>query len=139
MQHTAAMAGSLHARWAVTLAALALWAAIVPWLAAAVGLGLDVPTNLEVVDHVVPGVVALAGAALLVLLGGPRGGVAWLGAASAAFLGGLWITATHVPLIFDALEGPIPWGTALLHFSPGPPILVLGVWMLLRGLGSAPD
>jgi hypothetical protein len=59
----------------------------------------------------------------------PRGGI--------AFLTGLWITATHVPLIPDAVDGIAPWGTALLHLSAGPPILVLGVWMLLRPQDSA--
>jgi hypothetical protein len=56
-----------------------------------------------------------------------------------SFLTGLWITATHVPLIPDALEGLAPWGAVLLHLSAGPPILALGLWMLLRSqLFSAP-
>jgi hypothetical protein len=64
----------------------------------------------------------------------------WLGVGSVAFLTGLWISATHVPLIPDALEGLAPWGAALLHLSAGPPILVLGLWMLLRSqlFGSVP-
>jgi hypothetical protein len=130
---------SSQARWATALAGLAAWAIAVPWLAAAVGLELDVATRLEIADHVIPGVVMLAGAALLAMRGATPGSTVWLGAGAVAFLTGLWITATHVPLIPDALEGLAPWGAALLHLSAGPPILALGLWMLLRSqLFSAP-
>ncbi len=138
MAHNAAMPGALHVRWAAALAAVAAWATIVPWLAEAVGLGLDVPTRLEIADHVVPGVVTLVAVALLAVLGGRSASTVWLGVGSVTFLAGLWTTSTHVPLIFDAFEGATPWGAALLHFSAGPPILVLGLWVLLRSLRSAP-
>jgi hypothetical protein len=134
------MPASSQARWATALAGLAAWAIAVPWLAAAVGFELDVATRLEIADHVIPGLVMLAAAALLALRGGPPGSRVWLGVGAVAFLTGLWITATHVPLIPDALEGVAPWGAALLHLSAGPPILALGLWMLLRGqfFGGAP-
>ncbi|MDQ3612487.1 MAG: hypothetical protein M4D85_12960 [Actinomycetota bacterium] len=126
------MATSLQTRWAIALAGLAVWAAVVPWLARAVGLELDVATRLEIVDHVVPAVVMLAGAAMLATRAGAPGGRVWLGAGGIAFLTGLWITATHLPLIPDAFDSLAPWGVALLHLSTGPPILVCGLWMVLR-------
>jgi hypothetical protein len=131
---------SFQARWATALIGLAAWAIAVPWLAAAVGLELDVATRLEIADHVIPGVVMLAGAALLAMRRATPRSTVWLGVGSVAFLTGLWITATHVPLIPDALEGLAPWGAALLHLSAGPPILALGLWMLLRSqlFGSVP-
>lgn len=134
------MPASFQARWAAALVGLAAWAIAVPWLAAAVGLELDVATRLEIADHVIPGLVMLAGAALLAIRGSLPGSTVWLGAGAVAFLTGLWITATHVPLIPDALEGVAPWGAALLHLSAGPPILALGLWMLLRShlFGSVP-
>ena len=128
---------SPQARWATALAGLSVWAGSVPWLAKAVGLELDVATRLEVVDHLVPAVVMLAGAAVLATRAGAPGGNVWLGAGGIAFLTGLWITATHVPLLPAAVDGIAPWGTALLHLSAGPPILVVGVWMLLRAQGPA--
>ncbi len=131
------MAASPQVRWAAALTGLSAWATGVPWLARAVGLELDVATRLEVVDHVVPGVVMLAGAAVLATRAGVAGDRVWMGAGGIAFLTGLWITATHVPLIPAAVDGLAPWGTALLHLSAGPPILVLGVWMLLRPQDSA--
>ena len=131
---------SSQARWAIGLASLAVWAVAVPWLAASIGLELDVATRLEIADHVIPGVVMLVGAAILAVRGGPPGSVVWIGAGAVAFLTGLWITATHVPLVPAALEGVAPWGAALLHLSAGPPILGLGLWMLVRSqlYGSAP-
>lgn len=134
------MQASFQARWAIALAALAAWAMVVPWLAAAVGLELDVATRLEIADHVVPGGIMLAAAAVLAARSGAPGGVVWIGAGGVAFLTGLWITATHVPLIPQAVDGLAPWGAALLHLSAGPPILAVGLWMLLRGelFGGAP-
>lgn len=125
------MLASTQARWAAALAGLAVWAITVPWLGEAVGLELDVATRLEIADHVIPGVVTLAGAALLVTRAGAPGSVIWLGAGAIAFLTGLWITSTHVPLILEALAGIAPWAPALLHFSGGPPITVLGLSMLV--------
>ncbi len=98
-------------RWSTALAGLAVWATTVPWLAEAVGLELDVSPRLEIVDHVIPGVVMLAAAALLAARGGPRGSLVWLGVAAIAFLTGFWI-------------------------STGPPIMLLGLWLLLRGPSS---
>jgi hypothetical protein len=134
------MPATFQARWAIALAALAAWAMAVPWLAAAVGLELEVATRLEIADHVVPGVIMLAAVAVLAARGGPPGGVVRIGVSGVAFLAGLWITATHVPLIPAAIDGLAPWGAALLHLSAGPPILAVGLWMLLRGqlFGSPP-
>ncbi len=126
------MPASVQTRWTIALVGLAAWAIAVPWLGEAVGLELDVATRLEIADHVIPGVVMLAAAALLAARGDPPGSTVWLGVGGVAFLTGLWITATHVSLIPNALEGIAPWGPALLHLSPGPPILLLGVWMLVR-------
>jgi len=111
------MPASLQARLAAALAGLAVWATVSPWLGEAVGLGLDVATRLEIADHVIPGLVALAAAALLATRGAKPGSVIWLGAGAIAFLTGLWITSTHVPLIPDALDGVAPWAPALLHLS----------------------
>lgn len=131
------MLSSREARWAVGLAGIAVWAAAVPWLAAAVGLELPVPTRLEVVDHVVPGVAMLAGAAVLAGSPGLRPDLTWMGVGAVAFLTGVWITATHVPLVLDALDGLVAWEVALVHFSAGPPILLSGLWMLLIGQRSS--
>jgi hypothetical protein len=105
----------------------------VPWLARAVGLEVDVPTRLEVIDHVVPGAVALACAAVLarVTRRDDPGDLRRFSACAVAALAGAWITATHVTLVPEALDGVTGWGPALLHLSAGPPIVVLAVAILL--------
>lgn len=134
--------GARSRRWTIALAVAALWAMAVPYLAAAVGLRLDVPRSVEVVDHVVPGVVTLGAAAMLAARsrrGRPAalGDVAWSVAAGATTLAGFWIVATHVPLLAEALDGVTPWGGALLHLSAGLPVLGAGGLMLLAPLRSA--
>jgi hypothetical protein len=109
------------------LAVLAAWAIAVPWIARAVGQTLDVSTRLEVIDHVVPGVAVLVCCVLM----GTRDELLRLGLAGVAFLAGLWITATHVTLIPEAVDGVTPWGAALLHLSAGLPVALLALWLLV--------
>lgn len=140
MEHgstTAVLAGPRERRRVLALAAVAVWAIAVPWLARAVGLALDVPTHLEVIDHVVPGVIVLGCCAALVhpAATGPPGSLLRLAVKAVACLAGFWITATHAILLPEAVEGISPWGAALLHLSAGPPITVLALWMLLADAG----
>jgi hypothetical protein len=119
-------------RGAAALAALAAWAAAVPWLARAAGQELDVSTRLEVIDHVVPGAVVLACCALLLRPGAAApGSLARMVPVAIAILAGFWITVTHITLVPEALDGVSPWGAALLHLSAGPPIMLLALWMLV--------
>lgn len=115
-------------RSAAFLAASAAWAIVAPYAARAAGLRLDVPARLEIADHVIPGVLALACCAAA--LGARAGSLRWLLAAGVALLAGLWITATHVPLVPEAVGGVTPWGAALAHLSAGPPVALAAAWML---------
>ena len=105
----------------------------VPWIARALGLELDVPTRLEIVDHVVPGVIVLGCCAVLThpATAAPLKGLLPLTVLGLASLAGFWITATHAVLVPEAIDGVAPWGAALLHLSAGPPVTVLALWMLL--------
>lgn len=120
-------------RPAWVLAVLAAWGIAVPWAARAVGLPLDVATRLEVIDHVLPGVVVLVCCAVLLhpRAGGPPGSLRRLAVTGVALLAGLWITATHLPLLPEAVDGSSGWGPALLHLSAGPPVVARATWMLL--------
>ena len=42
-------------------------------------------------------------------------------------LAGLWMTATHLPLIVQARNGEAPWGASLYHSIPGFVVLLFGV------------
>jgi len=109
----------------------------VPWLARAAGLALDVPARLEVIDHVVPGVIVLAccAAQLHPRAGGRPGSLRRLALIGTAALAGFWITVTHAPLVPEALEGIAGWGPALMHLSAGPPVTVYALWMLMADAG----
>ena len=116
---------------------LGAWGMAVPYLGPVLGLELDVPARVEFVDHVVPGlVVVLSALGLLMRSGSPTapGGIAPLIAAGLCFLGGFWMTSTHVPLIFEAGDELAPWGSVLLHATVGPAVLVVALWLLIPQL-----
>ncbi len=129
------------ARGAAVLVALGAWSIAVPYLARALGLRLEVGATVEIVDHVVPGLVVLAAAGLHLALvrRGRAGGLLSLSAVCTVCLAGLWITATHVPLLADAAAGRVAWGTACLHAASGPVILALGLWLVGSDLADGAD
>jgi hypothetical protein len=116
--------------------------ALPPYLGPPLGLELDVRSSVEVVDHVLPGVVVALCGGLAALLARrrtlpPRAGVVCLALYSSAFLAGLFQTATHVPLLLDA-GGPLtPWEAVLLHSTLAPVITVLAFWLMARSLPTA--
>ena len=121
-------------RWLIALAGVALWSMVPPYLGPLIGLELDVDASLEVVDHIVPGVSAFAGA--LIALGEARLGrtdsVRYLVALSVGVLAGLFQCVTHFPLVLDA-GGPLqPVDSVVLHSTPGPVLMLLALFLLLR-------
>jgi len=124
------------ARAQILLALLGLWSMLPPYLGPPLGLDLNVAADLEVVDHVVPGMVVAvcAGvAALFVRRGGSaEASPAVLGLTGMCFLAGLWQVSTHVPLVLDGGATETPWGSVILHSSPGPVILAVALWLTLR-------
>ena len=90
---------------------------------------LDTSQSAEIVDHVVPGVLAVA-AAGAVFLAHRRGGVspmAFLAAGLAILLAGIWMASTHVPLLAQAARGDAPWAGALYHSASAAIVLAVGV------------
>lgn len=129
---------SLTLRWEALLGALGAWSIPVPFVATALGMHLDVSRRLEIADHVVPGL-TIAGTVVLLVLARRRAPTnAWMGPAALgiAFLAGLWITATHVPLIFQAADRHpgVHWDAAIFHSVWGPPIVLVSSWLLWREL-----
>lgn len=102
--------------------ALAVWGAVPPWVGPLVGLDVPgVPSHIEVMTHAVPAVIA-AGVAIAGLTGRLP-----LAAALLLVLAGLWETATHVPLVGQAVQGLVGFDAALFHSVPGFAILALAV------------
>lgn len=115
-----------------------------PYVGPPLGLELDVPASVEVVDHVLPGtVVALCGG--LTALRKHWGletqpSIPTLLLYSSAFLAGLFQTATHVPLVFDAGERLTPLGAVLLHATLAPVVTVIALWLTAMSLKAVfPD
>jgi hypothetical protein len=84
--------------------------------------------SVEVIDHVVPGliVVAVSVLALVVAWTSPRPSAVLFLTGGAVAAAGLWMVATHVPLLLQALQGEAPWGAALYHLAPSAAVLWLG-------------
>lgn len=121
-------------RWLIALAAVAAWSIVPPYLGPRIGLELEVASTVEVVDHVIPGLCAVA-AALLAIGEARRGdsdSIRALAALGVCALAGLFQTVTHVALVLDAGSPQHPVGAVVLHASPGPVLLVLSLWLLLR-------
>lgn len=120
---------------ALLLAALGLLSVAVPYVGAALGLDVNVARRLELIDHVIPGAIAAACAVAaygLLRVGAAARSVTYLLSVGIALLAGLWITATHVPLLLEANRGTVAWGPALWHSLPGlPMLLVAGALFLI--------
>lgn len=120
----------------MALAALAAWSIVPPYLGPVVGLELDVAASVEVIDHVVPGLLAMlaAGLALSFVRLGEPDSTRTLAAIAVCALAGLFEAASHMALVLDA-GGPLqPVGAVVLHASPGPALLLLALTLLLRPL-----
>jgi hypothetical protein len=57
-------------------------------------------------------------------------------ASGALSLAGLWMTATHVPLLLQAARAIVPWPNAIWHAAAGPIVLALGVALFMYPSGS---
>lgn len=121
-------------RWLVALAALAAWSIVPPYLGPLIGLDLDVSSTVEIVDHVIPGLCAIAGALLALerVRRGDTDSIRALAALGVCALAGLFQTVSHVTLVLNAGGPRQPVDAVVLHASPGPVLLALSLWLLLR-------
>lgn len=104
------------------------WALLPPYS----GPALNTADTVELVDHVVPGVVVIATALGSFLLGrdGRRSQMLFP-TGLVIVLAGFWMTATHLPLVLQATRQQAPWGATIYHSLPGLAVLLLGVaWAL---------
>lgn len=113
------------------------WASLPPY----VGPPLNTAFAAEIADHQIPSLVVLACAVIVLLAPGlPR--MAMLACGAAVFLAGVWMTATHVPLVMQALGGQAPWPGTVFHSTPAVAVLVLGgvwSWRYSGGSTTEPD
>lgn len=105
--------------------AVAVWASLPRYS----GPKLNVAQSTEVVDHVFPAIVvllaSLAGIAASRRAKGP-GATRFLGG-MAVLLAGLWMMATHLPLVAQAGRGDAPWPATIYHTSSALAVFGLGL------------
>lgn len=123
------------------LVALGLVSTMPPYLGPPLGLDLNVSSDLELVDHVVPGaaVALFAGLALLCARAQAGGSALAFVLVGCCFLAALFQAVSHVPLLLDAGTPIAPWGPTLLHAIPGFLITALALSLLLRLGRRQPD
>ena len=104
------------------------WAVIPPYM----GPKLNVAQRVEIADHVVPGLLVI-GLSLVALVVGsrPRASAFMYLAGLGVVLAGLWMTATHAPLVPQVARDQADVVAVLYHSSPGLAVLALGAaWAL---------
>lgn len=117
----------------ILLVFLGAWSVLPPYLGPLVGLELDVSSSLEVVDHVVPGLLVVGFGVISLLLARRGDGGSGLDvlALSVCCLAGFWELATHFSLWVDAGSADTPWGSVVLHGTVGPAVTLVSAWLLL--------
>lgn len=113
--------------------AIGVWATLAPYAGPPLGLEVNVEPKIEVVDHVVPGVVVLAVAGFAAVVG------LALPLTLLAALAGLWMTATHIPLLMQVRTGEVDLAAALFHSVPGIAIFVFAVAATVVAWNETPE
>lgn len=113
---------------------VAAWALLPPYT----GPELGTSQRVEVADHVVPALLMVAvSVATLVRARRPGPSLLPLGSGLGVVLAGLWMTATHVPLVAQATRDEVTAGTAAYHTAPGLVVLAVGVVWVAAHWGDA--
>ncbi len=126
-----------------SLAMTGALSAVPPYLGPVIGLELGyIDDTVEVVDHVVPGLLTFlaAGACFLLLRAGRIGLDSLMLAIAVAvcMLAGVWETSSHIPLILDGGRPESPWAAVILHSALGPVVAALSLWLVIRVLQVEP-
>lgn len=104
---------------------VAVWASLPRYS----GPKLNVAASTEVVDHVIPAILVLLCSVVAIFAGrrakGP-GGTRFL-AGMGVLLAGLWMMATHLPLVAEARRGEAPWVATIYHTSAALAVFGLGL------------
>ena len=104
---------------------IAFWATLPQWS----GPKLNVEASKEVADHIVPGAVVLLASLVGIWAGRrPQGpGAFRFMAGLGVLLAGLWMMATHLPLVFEAMRDESPWPATIYHTSSALAVFGLGL------------
>lgn len=115
--------------WSLVGFAIAVWAALPPVTPP----DLNTEFVTEVVDHMIPAALVLIGLGLAMAGGAYRG----LAGASIVTIMGLFMVATHVPLVVQATTGGVDWAPTIHHSVPGLAVTGLGIWLVTKNWSAA--
>ena len=104
---------------------VAFWASLPKYS----GPALNTAADAEVASHVIPAVVVLL-AAIVGILAGRRAqgpGALRLIAGMTVLLTGMWMLATHLPLVAQATRGEAPWAGTIYHTASALAVFGLGL------------
>ena len=104
---------------------VAFWASLPQWS----GPKLNVEASKEVADHIVPAVAVLLASLVGIWAGRrPQGPGAYrFMAGLGVLLAGLWMMATHLPLVFQAMRDEAPWPATIYHNASAFAVFGLGL------------
>jgi hypothetical protein len=104
---------------------VALWASLPKWS----GPKLNVAAATEVADHVIPAAIVLLASVVGILAGRRAQGPGALRLIGGMFvlLAGLWMMATHLPLVAEATRNEAPWPATIYHTSAAFAVFGLGL------------
>jgi len=118
--------------------AVAVWASLPKYS----GPTLHVEPAKEVADHVIPAVVVLV-CALVGMVASRRAkgpGALRFMAGMGVLLAGLWMMATHLPLVAEAMRNEAPWPATIYHTSAALAVFGLGLlWATLTWSEAGAD
>lgn len=109
---------------------VAVWAALPKFVSPP----LNTDPTVELADHVIPGiVVAVASLWGVVTSRNPKLSAGPFFAAMVVLLAGLWMMATHMPLVAQAFRGDAPWAGTIYHTASAMATFGLGLlWSVTR-------
>jgi len=116
---------------------VAVWASLPPYIGPALR---PLEVRKEIADHVVPAVVLFTlSVAALALRRRRLPGMGLLVAGLTVTLAGIWMTATHVPLVAQAMRHQVSSTVAAWHSAPGVAVLALGLaWTAIHWADAGP-
>jgi hypothetical protein len=88
--------------------------------------GIHLRRSVEIVDHVVPGIVVLA-LTVFALMKAGKPDTAMLAVGVVVVLAGFWMVMTHIGLARQALHGQASGGGAAFHISTAVAVAALGI------------
>ena len=126
--------------WRGLLVGLGAWSVLPPYIGPALGMELDVSSDVEFVDHAIPGALIVISGTISMMLArdGSAGSLADVISLGVCCLAGFWQMATHFTVWIDAGDPERPWDAVILHGTAGPAITILAAWLLLRAPEGAP-